>query len=269
MTRIAVNGAAGRMGRTVIETATDHEDCEVVVGVDVDAEPVDEVPVVTPEETASALLEHEPQVGIDFSVPDASLAFADACAEAGVALVVGTTGFDDEGLAAIREASEAVPVLKATNFSRGIQALLGAVREATGALPGADVELVETHHNRKRDAPSGTAKTIVETVQEQRDLEPTYGREGEAPREEEEIGVFARRAGGIHGEHELLLAGEHEALTLTHRAESRGVFAAGALDAATWLAGREPGWYEFADVVGEGDVVNEEREDDQERGDRR
>ena len=252
MTRIVVNGATGRMGQTVIETAASLEDCEAVLGIDVDADPVDGVPVVAPEETASALREYEPQVGIDFSVPDASIEFADACAEAGVALVVGTTGFNEDEFAAIRDASEAVPVLKATNFSRGIQALLGAVREAVGALPEADIELVETHHNRKRDAPSGTAKTIVETVQDQRDLEPTYGREGEAPRGDDEIGVFARRAGGIHGEHELLLAGEHEALSLTHRAESRGVFAAGALDAAAWLADREPGQYEFADLVGGG-----------------
>ena len=252
MTQVAVNGAAGRMGRTVIETAADREDCEVVVGIDPGPDSVGGVSVVAPDETAAALAEHEPEVAIDFSVPDASVEFADACAETGVALVVGTTGFDDEGLAGIRDAGETVPVLKATNFSRGIQALLGAVREAVATLPETDIELVETHHNRKRDAPSGTAKTIVETVQEQRDLKPTYGREGEAPRREDEIGVFARRAGGIHGEHELLLAGEHEALTLTHRAESRGVFAAGALDATTWITGKEPGWYEFADVVGGG-----------------
>lgn len=253
MTRIAVNGAAGRMGRTVIETAANREDCEVVVGIDVDADTVGGVSVVASGETEAALEEYTVDVGVDFSVPDASLAFAEACGEAGVALVVGTTGFDENGLAAIRDVGERVPVLKATNFSRGIQALLGAVREAVATLPDADVELVETHHNRKLDAPSGTANTIVETVREQRDLEPTYGREGEAPRGEAEIGVFARRAGGIHGEHELLLAGEHEAVTLTHRAESRGVFAAGALDAATWLADREPGRYEFADVVSEGD----------------
>jgi 4-hydroxy-tetrahydrodipicolinate reductase len=250
MTRVGVNGAAGRMGRTVIETAADRDELQVAVGFDVaDVDEVDGVPVVDAESVADGLDEYDPEVVVDFTVPEATVALADVCAAAGVGLVVGTTGFADEQLAALDSAAESVPVLKAANFSRGIQALLRTVREAVGALDGYDLELLETHHNAKVDAPSGTARTILETVQEERDVRPVYGREGHAPREDDEIGVFARRAGDIRGEHELVLAGNDEVLSLSHRSEDRAVFAAGALDAAAWVAGQEPGRYEFGEVV--------------------
>jgi 4-hydroxy-tetrahydrodipicolinate reductase len=250
MTRIAVNGAAGRMGRTVIETASEREDLDVVVGLDAnDDDDVQGVPVVHADDVADGLAEYEPQVVVDFTVPESTLALAEACVDADVGLVVGTTGFDSGGMASLREASETVPVLKATNFSRGIQVLLRTVREAVSALPDYDLELMETHHNDKIDAPSGTARTILETVQAERDVEPVYGREGHAPRDDDEIGVFARRAGDIRGEHELILAGNDEVVSLSHHAEDRAVFAAGALDAAEWLAGRDPEWYSFGAVI--------------------
>jgi 4-hydroxy-tetrahydrodipicolinate reductase len=240
------------MGRTVIETATERDDVEVAVGFHAtDAGEVGGVPVVGGDEAADALAEYEVDAVVDFATPEGAVSVADACAETGVALVVGTTGFDDDQLDALDAAAESVPVLKATNFSRGIQALLRSVREAVGALDGYDLELMETHHNGKVDAPSGTANTILETVQDQRDVEPVYGREGHAPRDEDEIGVFARRAGDIRGEHELVLAGNDEVVSLSHRAEDRAVFAAGALDAAAWLAGKSPGRYEFGSVVDE------------------
>jgi len=249
-TRVAVNGAAGRMGRTVIETASEREDVEVVVGFHAsDAGEIGGVPVAGSEEVADALAEHDPDAVVDFSLPDAALGIVDACVEADVGLVVGTTGFDDDGFDALEAASDEVPVLKATNFSRGIQVLLRTVSEAVGALDGYDLELMETHHNDKVDAPSGTANTILETVQDQRDVEPVYGREGHAPREDDEIGVFARRAGDIRGEHELVLAGNDEVVSLSHRAEDRAVFAAGALDAAVWLAEQGDGWHEFDEVI--------------------
>ena len=250
MTRIAVNGADGRMGRTVIETANERDDLDVVVGFDVaDTDEVQGVPVVHADDVADGLAQYEPQVVVDFTVPESTLALAEACADADVGMVVGTTGFDSGGMASLRATSEEVPVLKATNFSRGIQVLLRTVSEAVSALPNYDLELMETHHNGKIDAPSGTAKTILETVQEERDVEPVYGREGHAPRDADEIGVFARRAGDIRGEHELILAGNDEVLSLSHHAEDRAVFAAGALDAAAWLAGRDPEWYSFGAVI--------------------
>jgi 4-hydroxy-tetrahydrodipicolinate reductase len=189
---------------------------------------------------------------VDFTVPESSVAYVTAAAEAGVPCVIGTTGYEEEtGTEALERAAERVPVLRASNFARGIQALLGALHEAVAALPSYDVEVTETHHNGKRDAPSGTANAVLDEIDDARgrELDRVYGREGIQPREEGEVGVHVRRAGGIKGEHEVLLAGNDEVLTLTHRAESRGVFAAGALDAAEWLADREAGSYEFTDVI--------------------
>lgn len=250
MIRIGVTGAAGRMGQTVIETAADREDVTVVFAVDAtDEETVADKPIHDPEDVAALLATHEPDAIVDFSVPEATVGFADACAEAGVPLVTGTTGFEDDQLDALEAASEDVAVLKAANFARGIQALLSTVRAAAGALPGYDVELTETHHNGKQDAPSGTAKTLLDALAEERDFEETYGREGIDPREEGEVGVHVRRAGDVRGEHELMFAGNDEVVTLSHRAEDRGVFAAGALDAAVWIAGRDPGFYTFGDAI--------------------
>ncbi|MFB6297147.1 MAG: 4-hydroxy-tetrahydrodipicolinate reductase [Salinirussus sp.] len=252
MIRVGVNGAAGRMGTTVLETAGEREDCVPVLGIDVDEGDADaDVPVVDPGGTADAIATHDPDVIVDFSVPESTVELARSCAETGTGLVVGTTGFDEAELEALRETSELLPVLKAANFSRGIQALLRALEPALEALEGYDLELLETHHNGKRDAPSGTAKTILETVGEHREFETVYGREGIQPRQEGEgeVGVLVRRAGNVRGEHEITLADNDEVLTIAHRAEDRAVFAAGALDAAVWLADRGAGWYSFGEVI--------------------
>ena len=248
MTAIGISGIAGRMGQTILETAADRDDVTVTFGIDV-AETDCSVPVYPPAEAGTALAEHDPAVVVDFTLPEATTQLAPACADAGVGLVVGTTGFDSAGLAVLEETSEAVPLLKATNFSRGIQALLRSLGPALEALSSYDVEVMETHHNAKRDAPSGTAKTILEEIGSYREFETVPGRDGVMPREEDEVGMLVRRAGDVRGEHEILLAGNDEVLSLTHRAEDRAVFAAGALDAAAWLAGREPGRYEFGAVV--------------------
>ncbi len=165
--------------------------------------------------------------------------------------MIGTTGFSEAQLNDLRKAADQVPLLRATNFARGVAALRRAVQEAVAALPDYDIEVTETHHNGKRDAPSGTATTLLSTIESEREsLESrTHGREGIQPREDSEVGVHARRAGQITGEHEVLLAGNREVLELTHRAGSRGVFAEGALDAASWLIDQSPGFYEFDDVI--------------------
>jgi 4-hydroxy-tetrahydrodipicolinate reductase len=250
--RLVVTGATGRTGGAVASEAADRGHDLVPVS----REPAGEVAGVPLEPTADlpGLLAAEDTVLVDFTVPGASVDHVGAAAEAGVPAVVGTTGFADEGTAALHDAAERVPVLKASNFARGVQALLRLVREAATALPGYDVELTETHHNGKRDAPSGTASTLLDALDEAREeaLDRTYGREGEDPREPGQVGVHVRRAGNVRGEHELLFADNDEVLTLTHRAESRGVFAAGAVDAAEWVLGRSPGRYEFGDVIGDG-----------------
>jgi len=253
MTEIAVTGAAGRMGREVLAAAANRENIEVAFAVNRSpvAEPISGVAVDLSDDFAELLADHEPAVVVDFTGPESALTYADACADHGVALVTGTTGFDDDGLDTLKSASESTPVLKASNFSRGVAALRLAVQEATAALPDADIELTETHHNAKRDAPSGTAKTLLDDIEGVRnDLsDRVHGREGEAPRDDDEIGVHARRAGDIAGEHEILLGGSNETLSLTHRAGDRSIFAEGALDAAAWLASRDAGWYDFFKVI--------------------
>ncbi|OYR53012.1 4-hydroxy-tetrahydrodipicolinate reductase [Halorubrum sp. Ea8] len=252
---VAITGAGGRMGREVIEAAADREGVAVAVAVNRTAtEPVAGVDVEDADRLGELLAAESPDVLVDFTGPASAVAYAGACADAGVPFVTGTTGFEGGQLDSLRAASDAVPVLKASNFARGVAALRRAVREAAAALPGYDVELTETHHNGKRDAPSGTAKSILDDVESVRDDldERVHGREGDAPREPDEIGVHARRAGDVTGEHEVLVAGNRETLELTHRAGDRGVFAEGALDAAAWLAGRDPGWYGFDDVLDAG-----------------
>jgi len=260
--RVAVTGAGGRMGREVIEAAIDREG--VAVAVAVNRSPMEPVAGVEVRDAADLpeLLAGDrgeegdaPDVLVDFTGPASAVAYAEACADAGVPMVTGTTGFEGGQLDSLRAAGDAVPVLKASNFARGVAALRRAVREAAAALPGYDVELTETHHNGKRDAPSGTAKSILDDVESVRDDldRRVHGREGDAPRDADEIGVHARRAGDVTGEHEVLFAGNRESIELTHRAGDRGVFAEGALDAAVWLAGRDPGRYDFGDVLDAGD----------------
>lgn len=251
MTTVGVQGVTGQTGGAVVEAAADREDVTVAFGI-ARSDPGGSVPVYDPEDIETAVALHAPDVVVDFSTPAATLELAPACADTGAGLVVGTTGFDEAQLARLRQVSERTPVLRATNFSRGVQALLAVLGPAVERLPGYDIELLETHHNRKQDAPSGTAGAILDELREYREFDTVAGREGTQPREADEVGVFARRAGGVRGEHEVLLAGNDEVLTLTHRAEDRGVFAAGALDSAVWLADRGPGWYSFGDVVGRG-----------------
>jgi len=249
---VAVTGATGRMGRTVLAVARERG-VEVAFAVNrgADGSHVEGVPVRPAEEFEALLESASPDVVVDFTGPDSAVSYATACASAGVPIVTGTTGFAESDVAALQEAGTRTPVLVGANFSRGVQALLGAVESAVADLPEYDVEVTETHHNGKLDAPSGTAKVVLERIDEARDdaAERVHGREGEAPRRDGEIGVHARRAGDITGEHEVLLAGNHESLELTHRAGSREVFAEGALDAAAWLRSQPGDYYRFETIA--------------------
>lgn len=266
-TRLVVTGATGRMGSEVRRAGDCRDDVSLtglVTGASesLDAAPTDDSLDAAPTDNShdavptfdsldAALSADRVDCVVDFTAPGATGEYAEVCAASGVALVTGTTGLDDAAKSALDAAGESVPVLHASNFSRGIAALRAAVREAAASLPGYDVEVTETHHNGKQDAPSGTARSLVADVEAERpDLtRHQHGREGEAPREADEIGVHARRAGDVTGHHEVLFAGNRETLSLSHRAGDRGVFAAGALDAATWLAERPAGRYEFSEVL--------------------
>jgi 4-hydroxy-tetrahydrodipicolinate reductase len=251
---IGVTGATGRMGQEVVAAVEGRADCAIAFAVNRGPanETVGNVEIESADRFDELVAEREPTAVIDFTGPESAADYARACAESGVAFVTGTTGFDDDGLASLDAASDEIALLHAPNFARGVQALLNIVGEAVRNLPGYDVELVETHHNAKRDAPSGTANRLLAEIESNGDFSGrTHGREGEDPREEREIGVHALRAGNVTGVHEVLLAGNHEEVRLTHRAEDRGVFAAGAVDAAVWIAGRKAGSYDFADVIDE------------------
>ncbi|WP_435182732.1 4-hydroxy-tetrahydrodipicolinate reductase [Halobellus sp. EA9] len=265
--RVAITGASGRMGGELLAAAADHDDVDYVLAATrtPEAVPSGDAPdapdaVVADSDLDDALESHDVDVLVDFTVPEASVDYLRAAADSGVAAVVGTTGYDDDHLETLDSVAESVPLLRASNFSRGVAALRRAVEAAAGALSGYDVEVTETHHNGKRDAPSGTALTILDDIDEARGeaAERVHGREGDQPREGTEIGVHARRAGDVTGEHEVLFAGNEEVVELTHRAGSRGIFAVGALDAAAWLAGRSPGRYDFGEVLDAGG----ENEDD-------
>ncbi|ARS90605.1 4-hydroxy-tetrahydrodipicolinate reductase [Natrarchaeobaculum aegyptiacum] len=250
--RIGVTGATGRMGREVLAAVADHDDCTTAFAVnrDPDGATVEGVGLEPAAEFDALVTDHEPDVVVDFTGPGSALEYARACAAAGVAFVTGTTGFDDDQRDALESLSDEIPVLHAPNFARGVQALVNVVGEAVRSLPGYDVEVVETHHNAKRDAPSGTANRLLEEIEAHGEFSGRkHGREGFDPREEDEIGIHVLRAGDVTGEHEILIAGNHEEVRLTHRAEDRGVFAAGAVDAAVWIAGAKAGWYDFADVI--------------------
>ncbi|WP_311171007.1 4-hydroxy-tetrahydrodipicolinate reductase [Halobellus ordinarius] len=269
--RVAITGASGRMGGELLAAAADSDTVDHVLAASRNpgAVPSGDAPaapdaVVAADELGSALAEYDVDVLVDFTVPDASVGYLRTAADNDIAVVVGTTGYDDGQVATLDSVAAAVPFLRASNFSRGIGALRRAVREAVAALPGYDIEMTETHHNGKLDAPSGTALTILDDIDDARassaddesaeSADRVHGRVGDQPREGDEIGVHARRAGDITGEHEILLAGNDEVVELTHRAGSRRIFANGALDAAAWLAGREAGRYDFDEVLDGGDA---------------
>jgi 4-hydroxy-tetrahydrodipicolinate reductase len=192
---------------------------------------------------------------IDFTRPEATFGYLDACAAAGVPLVIGTTGFDDAGRARITAAAKQIPIVFAPNMSVGVNLLMKLAELAAQVLEdGYDIEIIEAHHRHKVDAPSGTALGLGQAVARavNRDLAScaVYGREGvTGERDPKTIGFATVRGGDIVGDHTLLFAGVGERVELTHKASSRATFAQGALRAAKWLQGRAPGLYDMRDVL--------------------
>lgn len=234
------------MGRIVREQISDS-DHEFVFGIDVNDRGEE---IYTIEKFEELMNSKQVDVVIDFSSPESAVQAADKCASNNVPYVTGTSGLSEKQLEEMKSLARESPILRASNFAPGIQALRKAVLEVVSSLPGYDIELTETHHNRKEDAPSGTAKTIIRDIEKEvGERDQQHGREGIVPRSEDEIGVHARRAGDIKGEHEVLLAGNDEVLKISHRSESRAVFAAGAIKAAEWIKNQDPGFYSFEDVL--------------------
>lgn len=270
MARIAVLGASGRMGTALVRLIAaggEHklvgalcEPGDAALGRDAgQVAGIDPVGVCITDRLAEALrgAGAVPQVVIDFTAPAVTTRHAQACAEGGHALVVGTTGLGAAEMAALEAAAGRVPVLHARNMSLGITVLTELVRQATALLgPDFDVEVTEAHHRHKKDAPSGTALQLGEAAaaargRSLRDV-AVYSRPGLSAegRPAGAIGFASIRAGAIVGDHTVLLAGAEEQLELTHRASDRALFARGALRAAGWLAGKPAGLYSLREVLG-------------------
>jgi 4-hydroxy-tetrahydrodipicolinate reductase len=200
-------------------------------------------------------LEAACDVLIDFTVAEGTMTCLAMCTKRGIPMVIGATGHDDRQLSRIREAAGTIPILRASNFSIGVQVMLDTVGRLAKKLgEGYDVEIVEAHHRHKVDAPSGTALTLTQEIAEARGLSPdkdvVYGRHGQTgERPVGEIGVHAVRMGDIISQHEVHFSGPGETLTLRHTAHSRDTFAAGALRAAAWIVDKRPAFYTIHDVM--------------------
>lgn len=254
MTRIGILGASGRMGRAIAAVAAEGG-ISVAGGVD-RAEAGSEIAPGLNFETDVTALARISDVLIDFSVPAALDAHLAAACEAKVPLVIGTTGLCADHHASIDAAAAFIPVLQAANTSLGVNLLAHLVRETAARLgTDWDVEILEMHHRHKVDAPSGTALLLGKAAAEGRGgtLEglSRYDRLGvEARREEGTIGYASLRGGSVAGDHVAIFAAEGERIELGHRAESRAIFARGAVQAALWIAGKPAGRYAMTDVLG-------------------
>ena len=247
MTDLIICGILGKMGRAVAELAQ-TDDFNVVAGVDVTASELRRIPVYKGFDSVP-----NADVVIDFSAASNLSNVLAYCIKCGAAAVLCATGYTERDLAAIEDASRTVAVFKTANLSIGINLLQKLAREAADFLGEQfEVEIIEKHHNRKKDAPSGTALMLAESVNEAFDgrKQYVYGRQGmTGAREKHELGIHAVRGGTIVGEHEVLFAGEDETLTLAHSANSKRVFAAGALKAAAFMCGKPAGRYDMSHLI--------------------
>jgi 4-hydroxy-tetrahydrodipicolinate reductase len=269
LARVIVTGVSGRMGSAILRFVRDDDELVLAgatarkgsasVGLDAGlAARLGPMEVEVVEDLARALDNAKPKVDvvIDFTVAEASVQHARLCAERKVALVVGSTGFSSDDKAAVAQAAQQTAIVMAPNMSVGVTLMLRLVAEAAKVLgPAFDAEVVELHHRMKKDAPSGTALRLAEVVAD------TYGRMGQhqalrtsregvvGERGRNEVGVQSLRGGDIVGEHTVFFLGEGERLEVTHRATSRDNFAAGAVRAARWVAGKPPGLYDMLDVL--------------------
>ena len=263
--KLAVIGAAGRMGQTLVRMVKEIPGCSVAGAIEIpgsialgqDAGLLAGVGRLTvPITDDLAAIAAEIDGVLDFSVPIASVRNAEAAAKAGIVHVIGTTGFSAEDEARIAAAAKRAVIVKAGNMSLGVNLLVALTRKVAAALDADfDIEILEMHHKHKVDAPSGTALMLGRAAAEGRGIDLAKhsvrkrdGHTGERP--DGAIGFAALRGGNVVGEHTVIFAGEHERIELTHRATDRGIFARGAVKAALWARDKKPGLYSMADVLG-------------------
>ena len=250
MQKIIISGCCGHMGRVVADICGSDPDVEIAAGIDLLAQPMDGFSVYS----TPAACGVEADAVIDFSHPAALSGLLDFCVGRRLPIVLATTGYSDEQLAQIDEAAKSIPVFRSANMSLGINVLVDLIKRASSLLgEDFDVEIVERHHRRKLDAPSGTALMLAGAAAEALPYAPSYVYQRQSvrkSRDRREIGISSVRGGGIVGDHEVLFAGRNEIIELRHSALSREVFASGAVQAARFLAGvPEPGLYAMPDLV--------------------
>lgn len=263
--RIAVLGAAGRMGQALTRALAETPGCTVAGGVEAKGSPAVGQDIgtlagldplgVTVTDDPLPLFAHIDGV-LDFTLPKATVAFAELTAQARMVHVIGTTGFSEDDLVKLDAAARHATMVKAGNMSLGVNLLAALTAQVAGALgPEFDIEILEMHHRHKRDAPSGTSLMLGAAAAEGRRVSlaerSVRTRDGDTgPRGEGDIGFAALRGGDVVGEHRVIFAGPGERLELAHIASDRGIFARGAVTAALWARGRPPGLYSMADVLG-------------------
>ena len=240
--KVIINGIDGAMGTILAGIIRKTDDMEIVAG-------------VTPTGFEGAYLTMDEYQGpadmvIDFSHHDGTKALLDYCVKRNLPVVVCTTGQTDEELEYIAKAAESIPVFKSANMSVGVALVAKVVKEITAKFGDCDIEIVETHHNRKVDAPSGTAIMLADSIREVKpELHYNLGRSGMAKREPDEIGISAVRMGNIVGTHEVMFGTNSQTITVTHQAHDRALFADGAVAAARFLAGKPAGLYNMDDLL--------------------
>ena len=242
MTKVIITGARGRMGQALAGCAKNFRELEIVAGIDQG-------------DDLSAVVS-KADVVVDFSSHAATPGIVEVCAKNKKAVVIGTTGHSDAEKNAIRNGQSTIPMVWTSNFSTGVNTLFWLTRKAAEILgPGFDLEILEMHHRMKKDAPSGTAKTLAEILADVRKLQlgeaARHGRKGiVGERTGSEIGIHSVRGGDVVGDHTVIFANAGERLELTHKASSRDTFANGALRAALWVVKQKPGIYDMQDVLG-------------------
>ena len=247
MVRVLINGCNGKMGQVIATVVEKTPDIEVLCGVDVFDTGDNKFPVYT----NISDIQEVPDVIIDFSVPEATFKILDYAIQNKVPVVIATTGFSDEQTEKIKELSNSTAIFKAANMSYEINLMSKLVAELSTKLPDSDIEIIETHHNRKIDSPSGTAYLLADSINKAQNNSLNYVFDRHSKREKrskKEIGIHSIRGGNEVGKHTVIFFGENESLEITHNVNSRAVFAEGAVKAAFFVTHKDTGFYDMNDL---------------------
>lgn len=248
MIKVLINGCNGKMGQVLAKEILQTPDIETLCGVDRTDTGDNSFPVFTNIADITLI----PDVIIDFSIPESSFKILEFAKNHNIPIVIATTGFNDKELEKIKRYSETIPVFRSANMSYEINLLSKIVADIAKKLPESDIEIVETHHNRKIDAPSGTALILADSINNAKDNSMVYEYDRHSKREKrspKEIGIHSIRGGSECGKHTVIFFGKNESLEITHNVNSRAVFASGAIKAANFIFHKEPGLYTMNDMV--------------------